>query len=101
MLIQHHRARVIFIVDSLSAKWLAAEGEVSHFSFLCHLLSLSPLCLVGNRQGLRWFTSRGGKSDGKEEVERQTMEWKGVLKKERESKRDRGKGRSKKRAPER
>lgn len=41
LLMQHLSAGVIFTIDSLSS---AEEGEVLHFSFFCHLLSLSPLC---------------------------------------------------------
>lgn len=68
---------VILRVDSLSADWVAEEGEVFYFSSLCHVLSLSPLCLGEDEEkGQRRLTSAGhGKSDRKQEVERQTIEW--------------------------
>ena len=34
---------VILMLDSLSADQIVEEGEVFYFSFLCHVLSLSPL----------------------------------------------------------
>lgn len=34
---------VILMLDSLSVDQIVKEGEVFYFSFLCHVLSLSPL----------------------------------------------------------
>lgn len=109
LLMQFLRAGLILMVDALAqlTRWRRrgrrrrrARGSLS---LLCHLPSLfSSASRGGEGKGQRQLTSTRprGKSDGKQEVERQTMEWRASVKRWREQERQRERGRSKEQALE-
>lgn len=90
---------------SRSADYIAEEEEEGKRKSFTSLPSSVPflLCISGRRRKRTApvnISGPRGKSDGKQEVERQTMEWRASVKRWREQERQRERGRSKEQALE-